>query len=391
VRTNIRHPHPSDTTADPRCERELGGLVHSAAIFGRGGPQQCRCVGFARTSDLDATFHVGVELSQVAESCDDEPPSREPLQMSLMSVLATGRVLVTDGAMGTELERRGAAMDLDCWSALALESSPDLVTAIHDDYLSAGADIHLTHTFPLARHTLDVIGRGDDVPRLNRLAARLCLEALERVDDDRERWVAGSVSNYRSAGDRSPLLHSAGLRASFEEQVELLTEAGVDLIALEMLSDVEVSRKAIDVALGTDLPVIIGVTCEWGPDGRTIVTRGHDMGLQASPTALDDLLPELLDGIDSSDDRVVLAVMHCELDVTGPALDIVSARWPGVLAAYPNSGEIIPPNWQFDTVCTPSDYVAAAVDWIDRGESIVGGCCGIGPAHIAALTERLGS
>jgi len=81
--------------------------------------------------------------------------------------------------------------------------------------------------------------------------------------------------------------------------------------------------------------------------------------------------------------------MHCELDVTGPAIDIASECWSGFLAAYPNSGEIIAPNWQFDTVCAPSDYVAAAVGWIDRGASVVGGCCGIGPAHIAALTKCL--
>lgn len=117
--------------------------------------------------------------------------------MDLLSELAAGRVLVLDGAMGTELERRGAAMDLDSWSALTLESAPELVSAIHDDYVDVGADIHLTHTFPLGRHTLDVIGRGGDAPELNRLAVRLCRDAMDRGDDGRDRWIAGSVSNFR--------------------------------------------------------------------------------------------------------------------------------------------------------------------------------------------------
>lgn len=180
-----------------------------------------------------------------------------------------------------------------------------------------------------------------------------------------------------------------GVRASFVEQVGVLAEAGVDLLALEMLSDIDVSRMAIDAALETDVPVMIGVTCAWSSDGSEVVTRGHDMGLLPAPMALNDALPELLAGVDAHAERIVLAIMHCDLDVTGPALDIAAAHWPGYLAAYPNSGDIIPPNWQFDTVCQPSAYADAALDWIDRGAAIIGGCCGIGPAHLAALTERL--
>jgi S-methylmethionine-dependent homocysteine/selenocysteine methylase len=311
------------------------------------------------------------------------------MNRDLMSALAAGDVLITDGAMGTELERRGAPMDLDCWSALAIESSPEIVTSIHDDYVAAGADILLTHTFPLARHTIEVIGRGDDAPELNRRAAELCRRAVDHVEDGRCRWVAGSVSNYRSAGDRSPLQGHSGLRASFDEQIGVLADAGVDLIALEMLSDVEISSEAISAAMATSLPVMIGVTCDWGPDGQTIVTRGHEMSLHTEPMLLDDLLPELLRSVDSGDGRTILAIMHCELDVTGPALDIARRHWSGLLAAYPNSGEIIPPNWQFDTVCTPAEYADAAMDWIDRGATIVGGCCGIGPDHIAELRRRL--
>ena len=306
-----------------------------------------------------------------------------------MATLADGTILLTDGAMGTELERRGVPMDSQTWSALAIESAPEIIGLIHDDYVSAGADIHLTHTFPLARHTLDVVGRGDDAPSLNRLAVDLCQQSINRLQDGRRRWIAGSVSNYRSFGNRSPLLVYPGLRASFDEQIGVLAMSGVDLIALEMLSDVEVSKIAISAALATDLPVMIGITCDWGPDGQTIVTRGHSMNLQTEPTALEDLLPKLLESLNPKEGRVILAIMHCELDVSGPALDIAARQWSGPLAVYPNSGEIIPPNWQFDTVCTPDKYADAALEWINRGATIIGGCCGIGPRHISELREKL--
>ena len=81
--------------------------------------------------------------------------------------------------------------------------------------------------------------------------------------------------------------------------------------------------------------------------------------------------------------------MHCDLDVTGAALEVAKRHWRGPLAAYPNSGGFIPPNWQFETVCSPEAFAESAQDWIAAGARIVGGCCGIGPAHIRALHERL--
>ena len=311
------------------------------------------------------------------------------MHKDLMATLAEGTVLLTDGAMGTELERRGVPMDSQSWSALAIELAPETIGLIHDDYVTAGADIHLTHTFPLARHTLEVIGRGDDAPSLNRLAVDLCQQSIHRLQDGRYRWIGGSVSNYRSFGNRYPLLDYPRLRESFDEQIEVLAMAGVDLIALEMLSDIEVSKVAISAALATELPVMIGITCEWGPDGQTIVTRGHSMNLQSEPTALEDLLPKLLESLNPKVERTILAIMHCDLDVSGPALDIAARQWSGPLAVYPNSGEIIPPNWQFETVCKPDKYAENALEWINRGATIVGGCCGIGPSHISELRAKL--
>ena len=92
-------------------------------------------------------------------------------------------------------------LDLGLWNRVAVESAPEIIGSIHDDYVAAGADIHLTHTFPLARHTLEVIGRCDDVPSLNRLAVDLCKQSIDRVREGRRRW--GDWNNLALSAHRS--------------------------------------------------------------------------------------------------------------------------------------------------------------------------------------------
>jgi len=85
----------------------------------------------------------------------------------------------------------------------------------------------------------------------------------------------------------------------------------------------------------------------------------------------------------------VAGVMHSEVDITGRALDAVFQHWNGPVSAYPNSGDWTPPNWGFDSVISPDDFVNTAESWVARGVQIVGGCCGIGPDHISLLSERV--
>lgn len=310
--------------------------------------------------------------------------------MTLMDRLAVGDVILMDGAMGTELERRGAPMDQKGWSAVALDSHPAMVRAIHEDYLRAGAELQIVHSFPTNRQVLEEVGLGNRVADLNQRAVALCRDAIAAVGDAAVTapLLAGSVSNFAAGGDRRNLPDGAQLRANFAEQADILAAAGVDAIALEMLSDVTVSVAAIEAALATGLPVLIGVTCDWAEDRQTVVTRAHQMRALPAPVSLDSVLPDLLAAVPAAA-PAILAIMHCDLDVTGPALAVAKRHWQGPLAAYPNSGSFAPPHWQFEDICTPEAFVAGAVDWVAQGAQIVGGCCGIGPDHIAALHRRL--
>ena len=95
----------------------------------------------------------------------------------LLERIEGGATIILDGAMGTELERRGVPMNQDAWSATAIDTHPSIVTDIHEDYIRAGADVITTNTFGAARHVLEPTGMGDQVRELNLRAGRLAQQA----------------------------------------------------------------------------------------------------------------------------------------------------------------------------------------------------------------------
>jgi methionine synthase I (cobalamin-dependent) len=82
--------------------------------------------------------------------------------------------------------------------------------------------------------------------------------------------------------------------------------------------------------------------------------------------------------------------MHTDTAAVDDALESVRRRWDGVVGVYPHVGDWTPPNWQFDETFTPDDLVANARRWVERGVRIVGGCCGLGPAYVRALSAEFG-
>lgn len=304
--------------------------------------------------------------------------------MSLMDRIGTNEILLLDGAMGTELERRGVPMHGKAWSAAAMESHPEVVRQVHGDYVRAGAQVHIVNSFALARHVLEPAGLGAGVEAFNRRAVELAREAV--ADAARPQWLAGSLSTFADKSDRARLPKGERLRANFAEQAGILRAAGVELFALEMLCDVAITLEMLQAVAPSGLPVMLGFCCVRGADGRSVEALAGHVGLP--PLPFDAVLQEVLGAVPVGT-PVIVAVMHSELDVTEAALEVVFEQWSGPVAVYPNSGHFIFPNWQFDTVCAPETFADAAQGWIERGARLVGGCCGIGPAHIEALRKRL--
>jgi S-methylmethionine-dependent homocysteine/selenocysteine methylase len=298
---------------------------------------------------------------------------------TLQARLDRGDVLILDGAMGTELQRRGVPMNGTTWSANAMATHTDVVRAVHEDYLRAGAEVLITNSFATSRHVLTPTGLADRVKELNRRSVDLAREARDRVSPNKPVWIAGSISSFVPYGDNTWRPSRDAERASYHEQAELLAEAGADLLALEMIRDIDQGQVMVEAAASTGLPIWAGFTCRLDNDGKSIVLRGRD----AERPLKDCLGPVLAAGRCS-----LVAIMHSDIDASNAALEEVLADWPGPIACYPECGEWKNPDWEFGDL-TPEAFAEAGASWVDRGVNVVGGCCGIGPAHIVRLTERV--
>ena len=297
---------------------------------------------------------------------------------TLAQRFADPRPIILDGAVSTELQRMGVPMNADTWSGLAAVTHPDVLRALHVQYLQAGAEVIIANTYATAPQHVAAAGFGDRAREINLRSAELALEARDAAPDG-PAWVAGSLSlmapGFRSANRQAPLEHAEGLR----RQAEWLAEAGVDLLVLEMLRDIEWSTAAVDAALSAGLPVWSGFSCVV-EDGGAVMTQGT----VSEPVPLEDALRAV-----TGRGETLVAVMHSEIDDTGPGLTCARRVCEAPLGAWPNCGTIEPPNWQFEGVASPEAFAEVAARWVEDGVKVVGGCCGLGPEHIRAVAERL--
>ena len=291
---------------------------------------------------------------------------------------ADPRPIILDGATSTELQRRGVPMSADTWSGLAAVTHPGILRALHAEYLQAGAEVIIANTYATAPQHVAAAGFGGRAREINIRSAELALEAREAVAGG-PAWVAGSLSlmapGFRSANRQTPLEHADGLR----QQAEWLAEAGVDLLVLEMLRDIEWSTAAVDAALTVGLPVWSGFSCAVDESGA-LMTQGK----VGEPVPFEDALRAV-----AGRGETLVAVMHSEIEDTGPGLACARRTCEAPLGAWPNSGTIEPPNWQFTDVVAPEAFADVAARWVEDGVKVVGGCCGLGPDHIRAVVKRL--
>jgi S-methylmethionine-dependent homocysteine/selenocysteine methylase len=305
-----------------------------------------------------------------------------PLQ-AIERDLAAGEVIVIDGATGTELERRGAAMNGKAWCAMATLTDPALLRRVHEDYIRAGARVITANTFSTNRNMLEPAGLGSRFEELNRRAVEVAREARDRTGTVERVAVAGSMSH------QVPIVDGADQRdahsvpppevaeANFREMAESLAASGVDLILMEMMSDPGLANPAIAAAVATGLPVWVGFSVREGESGAPVAYARPEL----SATEMLDAIP--LDGIRAA------GVMHSKAHTIAPMIEVLKARWTGPLMAYPDSGYFKMPHWQFVDIIPVDDFVAYSRQWIAAGVQIVGGCCGLGIDHIGALSASL--
>lgn len=313
--------------------------------------------------------------------------------MSFLAQLQSGRVLVLDGATGTELDRRGVDTSLPLWSARALIVAPEVVQQIHCDYLEAGADILTTNTFRTHRRTLTRAGIGTPAEagarthELTRLAVQLARDAI--VQSGRAAYLAGSMSPLEDCYSPALVPPDDELRAEHLEIAQDLAGAGCDLLLVETMNTIREAVIAAEAAQSTGLPVCVSFVV--GPNGRPPDRVSTQASFAAEPMnllsgesitaavkALGELKPDAI-------------MVNCvPLACIEPALEELRAAWHGALGLYANVGhaaDVI--GWTLTDDVQPEVYAQHARRWIERGARIVGGCCGTSPAHIAAIRAQV--
>lgn len=301
---------------------------------------------------------------------------------TLRERLDNKEVIILDGGMGTELQRRGVPMDHAAWCGAAVKTHPEVVRQVHRDYIDAGADVIIANTFATARHVLEAAGLGDEVAAITRRAVELAREARD-ASAKRPVWVAGSLSTMPPKDDHALSPTPERAREIYREHAALLAEAGVDLVALEMMMDLEEAPIAVEAAVATGLPVWVGFSCRIRDDGSVRMWK--------EPTARRDIDPEFGEVADEilRIGGEVAGVMHSDVEDTASALRVLREHWDGPLSAYAETGGFEMPNWDFVGALEPDAYAERAREWVEMGVQVVGGCCGTGVEHIRRLRERL--
>ncbi|SMF62990.1 homocysteine S-methyltransferase family protein [Allosphingosinicella indica] len=311
---------------------------------------------------------------------------------------AKDRILIKDGPFGTEIQKRklkeadyagslGLARDQKGNNDLLALTRPDIVQAITDDYLAAGADIIATNTFSANSISQADYAAEHLVREINTASARIARTAADTwaAKDGRPRFVAGAIGPTNKTLSLSPDVNDPGyreidfdqLKAVYREQTDALLAGGADFILIETIFDtlnakagIMAAREAAD-DLGRDVPLMISMTIT-DLAGRNL--SGHTV--EAFWNAVRHARP-------------VTIGLNCSFgaEQLRPHVQALAQIADALLMVYPNAGL---PNeiGEYDEL--PVETAALIGAWAEKGlVNAVGGCCGSSPAHIAAIAKAV--
>ncbi|MAE66113.1 MAG: methionine synthase [Phycisphaeraceae bacterium] len=287
---------------------------------------------------------------------------------SLAERIASGDLLISDGATGTWLQANGLEAG-GCPEAMN-ESHPDTIRRMAADYFGAGSDMVETNSFGGSRYMLAKYGRGDDVEKLNRLAAEHARHAAQSGH-----FVVGSIGPTGEFLEPNGTATEQDMLEVFAEQARGLAAGGVDGFCIETMSDMGEIALAIRAAKETGLPVMATLTFDKGP-------RGFFTMFGITPEGAAEQLSEAGADVVGSNcgiaiDSMIEIIGRMRQATDKPILTHVNAGIPKI-----EGGKIIYPD-------TPEQMAPAYSRLVEAGANILGGCCGTGPDHIRAIVSEL--
>lgn len=279
--------------------------------------------------------------------------------------------LLADGAMGTMLHAHGVSFD-QCFDELNL-TEPEVIAGVHREYIQAGAQLVLSNTFGANRYKLSKYGLEKKVAEINRAGVELVRSLGKDI------LVGGDVGPLGVRLAPFGRVQPDEARSAFTEQIDALASAGVDFIVIETMSDLYEIREAIRAARSvgathtSPLPIVASMT--FTRDDRTLLGNSPEKVVHALTEAGADVI-----GVNCSGGPAQLLRLLKQMRQAAPQAWLwvkPNAGWPeqvGGRIMYPADPEYF------------GDYALA---FCEAGASIVGGCCGTTPRHIAAMRQAL--
>jgi homocysteine S-methyltransferase len=283
--------------------------------------------------------------------------------MDLLEILEDNLV-PGDGAMGTMIIEAGIPRER-CFEQLCL-SHPDIIRSIHERYVAAGSRLIKTNSFGANALRLEEYGFGRQVNEINWCAARLAREMARGKDV----CVAGSVGPLGVTAGQAKAA-PIDRKSVFQEQIGALLDGGADVIFLETFTDLDELMLALYVKQSLHhCPVICSMSClEEGrlPDGMPLAHAFRKLREAGAD----------------------IVGANCQNGPQGMLRLFQRLPIDGLLSAYPNAGYPKHHDGRYLYSTSPEDFANAARGLVAQGARLIGGCCGIGPDHIAAMVQAL--
>ena len=286
-------------------------------------------------------------------------------------------ITLLDGGMGQELVARSGDEPTNLWATRVMIDHPGMVRAIHEDYFAAGATVATTNTYAIHHDRLERVGLD---PMFHALHLRALAEAHE-ARGSRVARIAGSIGPLK-ASYRPDLAEPVAVAAPKYAEVAAILGPHVDFILCETMASLGMAEAVVKGAQAAGRPVWLSVSVD-DHDGRLLRSGEPVAGLAAVVAQY----------------KVAAVLANCSVpEAMSAALGVLQGL--GLpFGAYANGFTHISGNFLKDAPTvkelthrhdlTPEKYVDFAMAWVGMGATIVGGCCEVGPAHIALLAERL--
>lgn len=301
---------------------------------------------------------------------------------ALKELLATGRTIILDSAMGTELQQRGCNVKLPLWSAAALFEKPDTVRHIHIDNIDTGADIITTNTFRTQRRTYEkanfIYNNTDFAVTAKHFttdAVDLAKDAIMIAAEENEVLIAGCIAMLEDCYRPDLTPDTDTLCTEHYEHMKNLADAGVDIFIAETLTSIREISAILNQIHKFELDHIISIT----PRNDRELFSGEP--LSEAVSIINKYSPD------------VLCVNCIHPHMVEPVLNYLKKLTDIPLGAYANIGD---PNYKFDPKhkegdpmkrsVTPEEYFKYAQKWKAIGARVIGGCCGTNPLYISKLS-----